>query len=287
MTELRHKFSRFKAKIHEQLDIGSYEDVKDKFIVMVNPRFKSFNKPLAIALLVGGSTFIFIIILFSVMMSAYEDRAVVGKLGLISNIMNEEASCVKSLTKLVPLVEDDEFAKGIATETSYPCSDYSLIAGYEKPALRPNYVGVGPDLITGRFVLNNNWENFCNLDGIDYLERVSVVRNYMGGIVDEELRTCVVATSNQAYPDGSLSGVNDDSNLYTIEYVVYPPFFPTLGAALGYAGFIELFITVIVLYTLSKLGFIKHDEAFMKDLIKNLIEEKGKAAEVKDHMVAA
>jgi len=81
-------------------------------------------------------------------------------------------------------------------------------------------------------------------------------------------------------PEGCRSAKKSNSSVLHFYYDVAPGQISTLGAALGYAGFIELLVTIAVIGVLSKVGYINKDNAYFRELIGQAKENHGTALEV-------
>jgi len=67
---------------------------KTKFIVnMVNPRFQNYNRPLLLAILVGGLTFVLMIATFALVMSAEPKKTWVSAVPTIDEVRTTSGSC--------------------------------------------------------------------------------------------------------------------------------------------------------------------------------------------------
>jgi len=77
-----------------------------------------------------------------------------------------------------------------------------------------------------------------------------------------------------------------------IRYKWCPPWMPTLGAALGYTGFIELFFTGLIILPLLSCGCIKNGKhssqaLSVKEWVKEMYGQKDTAKEVGEHVTSA
>merc|ERR1712207_71465 len=74
-----------------------------------------------------------------------------------------------------------------------------------------------------------------------------------------------------------------DNGAFMAEVRVCPSALPTFGAALGYAGFIELALTVCIVFGLTQTGCITGGpKGHMGQMIKEIIEEKDTGKEIAD-----
>jgi hypothetical protein len=265
---------RFVALLPDDL-----EDAKDKIIVMVNPRLKSFNKPLLLALLIGSITFVTTMTIFSIMMSASEELSFTGSAMSVGVFLRGDGySCINIVGKMQSADEtyimdlengDKEFRKDDVQELKL-CRNYDLLASY-------SYVGPGTETFIPHPSLD---DKFCSGSSLSkealrqlHLTSTDCMSPRIKDVDD------ITNTGTVENPDPKVSDEGYTylpTKLYIIEYSKKPPFGATLGAAFGYTGFIELFVTVILLTVLSQMGIINKDEAFIKGLVNSLFEEKNK-----------
>jgi len=75
---------------------------------------------------------------------------------------------------------------------------------------------------------------------------------------------------------------------FTAEPETCPDVLPTLGAALGYAGFIELAVTICMVFALTQTGMLSGGtKGHMGKMIKEIMEEKDTGKEIADVIVSA
>jgi len=99
---------------------------------------------------------------------------------------------------------------------------------------------------------------------------------------DTFIAECKTNHSQSSDPDvcNCRSAKKSPSSVLHFYYDVAPGQVSTLGAALGYAGFIELLVTIAVIGVLSKVGYINKDNAYFSELIGQAKEKHGTALEV-------
>jgi len=175
------------------------------FINQVNPKFKEYNRPLFLAIVVFIPTAVLTLMLFFTMVSDCNSQVKVG--ANIQQILREikGADCVWN-------------------------SDYlETNCGYGK--------------CTSEYAA-------CRLITVDYCE---------GSLKDWY-------TSAVACPD---------NGVLSAQIKQCPEAMPTLGAAMGYAGFIELAVTICLVFALTKTGVISGGpKGHMGQMIQEIIKDK-------------
>eukprot|EP00933_Yihiella_yeosuensis_P042096 TRINITY_DN365_c0_g1_i1.p1 TRINITY_DN365_c0_g1~~TRINITY_DN365_c0_g1_i1.p1 ORF type:complete len:237 (-),score=56.11 TRINITY_DN365_c0_g1_i1:377-1024(-) len=72
----------------------------------------------------------------------------------------------------------------------------------------------------------------------------------------------------------------NNGKILKYSYKQCPAAMSTLGAALGYSAFIELVFTIVVLGVLTQSGFIEKDGTYFRELLDQVVEEKGTGKEI-------
>lgn len=150
---------------------------KTRFIVnMVNPRFQNYNRPLLLAILVGGLTFVLMIITFSLVMSAEPKKTWVSAVPKIDEVRTTSGSCT--------------------TMASYPqvFGSYYYIRTFMKQTVNPSQattdenvkVSINADLclnseVTMLVYTPDQSASFINLNGLNYQERCFVPDEFKFG----------------------------------------------------------------------------------------------------------
>lgn len=211
------------------------------FVDFVNPKFKFFNRPLFLAILVGGLTSVFTLILYFEMMKvgAREESASTPAARVDGMIENLGATCIHSPQSRLGIYTDEEGHEGI--------NYFACVLVEEEVAGAPTW---------------------CNAD-------------------EKAAREAFLAECRTIHADGPdpdvcncRSAKKSGWSVLHFYYDVTPDQTSTLGAALGYAGFIELLVTIAVIGVLSKVGYINKDSAYFKELIEQANEKHGTALEV-------
>merc|ERR1711920_894105 len=210
-----------RANLHPLLSAASscgicwkaMDSMSNFFINQVNPKFKEYNRPLFLAIVVFIPTAVLTLLLFYLMVSDCETQVKVAS--DIPRLRDEieGAHCVVSTT--------------FVQTTCRSISDCSSA-----------YAG-------GR------------LDGTNY------------------------CPAHAAYYEGA--DWCDGTAVFMAEIENCPAAMPTLGAALGYAGFIELALTVCIVFGLTQTGCIAGGpKGHMGQMIKEIIEGKDTGKEIAD-----
>lgn len=203
----------------------------DFLVDTVNPRLKSYNRPLFLAIAIGGFTVIATFCLFIVMAN----------------------NCDGNRTLVVGDIEDVNIA--INEGSVGTCYYYMQVLKYESGSL------------TNRKCVwtNNEDATLCDFS----YDQMSV------------LDPCF-----SDYTSGSHNPYYE--SMITIRYKECPSVLPTLGAAFGYATFIELFFTGVIIFPLLRLGCIKNGRDSSQALsvmewVKDMYSQKDTAEAVVGH----
>jgi len=95
---------------------------------------------------------------------------------------------------------------------------------------------------------------------------------------DKEINDCSSRTDPEIC--SCLYSKRSKGTILTVEYETGPDAFTTLGAAFGYATFIELIVTVVIVSFFSMCGIIKKDDAYIKLIVNQALKEHGTAKKV-------
>jgi len=215
----------------------------DKIVDFVNPKLKSFSRPLMLAIVVGALTLVLTLFLFQLMMEAGVTTA-------------------SGDTKQQDI---DAFIEDVGpTCIVHPQSrlDIYYING-DTPAIRYSNCYLPEEELAGAATWCSaeekaKREEFIAKCKVDYADTA-----------DPDVCNCK-------------SAKQDKSSVVNIKYVVSPDVMTTLGAAFGYSGFIELLVTIVVISVLSMCGCINKDNSYLKALIEQAKEEQDTATEIKD-----
>jgi hypothetical protein len=198
----------------------------DFLIDTVNPRLKSYNKPLSLAIAIGGFTVLATLLLFFSMV----------------------LQCDGNRTLVIGDIEDVDIAFNEGSVGT--CYYYAQVLRLESGFLTN----------TKCVWTNNDAANLCDW------------------VIDQtaELEPC--------YEDYS----QNDEAVIQVMYKECPPVLPTLGAAFGYATFIELFFTGVIIFPLLKFGCIKNGRDSSQALsvmewVKDMYSQKDTGQEVIGH----
>lgn len=218
----------------------------DKIVDLVNPKFKTFSRPLMLAIVVGALTLVLTLFLFQLMMEAGVTTA--------SGDTTQQ--------------DIDTFVKEVGpTCIVHPQSRldiyYITNGDMETPAIRYSNCYLPEEELAGA-------PTWCSAE--EKAKR------------DEFIAKCKVDYADQADPDvcNCKSAKQAKSSVVNIRYVISPDAMTTLGAAFGYSGFIELLVTILVIGALSTCGCINKDNSYLKALIEQAKEEQDTATEIKD-----
>lgn len=205
------------------------DKLASKFINVINPKFKSFSRPLLLAATVGMFTLVLTLSLFIIVM-----------------VVN-----TKTQVGSVKVVELDDFIAEVQPICiRHPLevlSIYYVDGSLNSAAVR----------YSGCFVHDREGYPATSCTEIEASERLVFID------------ICATAYVSQADPDvcNCHSEQRSPSEVISVRYKTRPDVVTTLGAAFGYASFIELIVTLMVIVIMSKCGCIEKNDAYLKELI--------------------
>merc|ERR1711907_670681 len=213
----------------------------DKIVDFVNPKFKSFSRPLMLAIVVGALTLVLTLVLFQMMIVA----------GVTTASGDTQQQDIDSF------IEDLK-----PTCIVHPQSRLDIYYIEDTPAIRYSACYLPEEELAGV-------PTWCTAE--EKAERDKMIAKCKVDYADQaDPDVCNCKSAKQAR-----------SSVVNIKYVVSPDAMTTLGAAFGYSGFIELLVTIAVIGVLSKCGCINKDDSYLKALIKQAKEEQDTATEIK------
>jgi len=177
------------------------------FVVnQVNPKFKEYNKPFFLAVVVAIPTAALTLVLFHTMVSTCSTEVHVESMdSRMSNAINEKAKC----------------------------------------ALQTFYTSVGTEAMYLP----------CKVSGVTYCD--------------------------DAQDDFTSAAGCSDNGAFMAEVRVCPSALPTFGAALGYAGFIELALTIVIVFALQQCGVLRGGpEGYLGQMIKEIADGQDTGKEI-------
>jgi len=181
--------------------------MKNFVVNQVNPKFKEYNKPFFLAVVVAIPTLALTLALFAAMMENCPVETKISSMGSQMKDGIEEGKC----------------------------------------AFRTFYTSVSGN---GALYLP------CSVEGVTY---------------------CDDAQSD--FPSASPCG--DASGAFMAEVKVCPNMLSTLGAAMGYAGFIELAITIVFVFALQQCGVLRGGPAgHLGQMIKEIVDDRDTGKEI-------
>jgi len=185
------------------------------FVVnQVNPKFKEYNKPFFLAVVVAIPTLALTLALFAAMMNNCPMETKISSMGSQMKDDIEGAKCA------------------FRTFYTYVYADATKASGY------------------------GAYYSPCTVEGVTYCDDAQ----------------SVFSTSDVCH-----SG----SGALMAEVKVCPGVLSTLGAAMGYAGFIELAITIVFVFALQQCGVLRGGPAgHLGQMIKEIVDGKDTAKEI-------
>lgn len=252
---------------------SSFEKAKDAIVNYVNPKLKSFDKPLQLSLLIGGFTGAIVI-------------------GLTVMFTSQCESNIALTTATFDTFQDQEMKS-----PGYTCV---ISTKFQQTRMGPCYDLMKPE--AGHTVLQDIHTGGSGSIEIDYVDQCFV--NYLapctfkGGyqsLPEPVITYCPESEmfgkkqgevmkkdsegnpsqllENCAYQNLQEQWVLADKQII-ISYKTCPTVGASLGAALGYAAYIELVFTIIFVSVLMKIGCIKTSQiGKLKDILKDLVKE--------------
>merc|ERR1711939_1126850 len=214
----------------------------DKIVDFVNPKLKSFSRPLMLAIVIGALTLVLTLFLFQLMMQA----------GVTTGSGDTKKEDI------------DTFIEDVGpTCIVHPQSRLDIYYINDTPAIRYSNCYLPEEELAGV-------PTWCSAE--EKAQRDEFIAKCKVDYADQaDPDVCNCKSAAQAR-----------SSVVNIKYVVSPDAMTTLGAAFGYSGFIELLVTVIVIGVLSMCGCINKDNSYLKALIQQAKEEQDTATEIKD-----
>lgn len=192
----------------------SIESAKGFVINQVNPKFKEYNKPFFLALMVGIPTAVLTFMMFMLLVTQCAPTSYTASSP--ESLLDKGARC--------------------------KCIQVTRLLKSESPDARFVNCDIGSDAT--------------------YCEREGFVEGF------------------DKCPSGA------QTPLLMLECDECPAPLPTLGAALGYAGFIELAITIACVFTLTQCGILRGGpEGHMGKMIKELMKTKDTGKEIGGEVV--
>jgi len=227
--------------------------IKAGFVDFVNPKFKAFNRPLLLALLVTFVTLIgFVVTLRSILNECTERVLVRAGWQLMPWDEYLSIRTTNGRRRLAPaLAHGCDLGEGELCElpTGIECI-YGVLGNHVQTSSH------GPLVTGGNCKFARVAQETFGRDNYCYPEA------YDAAPID-----CDAASDN--------TDVSVKDAMFTVGYKECPDVVTALGAAFGWVGMIEGGSAVIFISILMATGLIKNDHASFRDIVKNVMEDTG------------
>jgi hypothetical protein len=239
---------------------------KGFLVDQVNPKFKEYNRPLTLAILVATISSAVLFGIWTYLMDVgWEERSEIfmwekTMLDKLVEIATTEGRCIEYVFNGAPSISPEA-----ATMTADWCLPVDFCLSWDSDC---DWVDAYCQASSYKQMLANGELKIVDnpkarSDGLGRLTKRKAVWN-----IDGEWRDYESPCDAQG-GDG-----RGGFGLWTVLESIAPNKWTTLGAALGYMGFIELCVTVPLVYVCLRLGFLQGGpEGHMGEMVKSLLTD--------------